>query len=210
MRNDPGEVDYDIYYSESTDQGNSWRVLDAGEDLDSPDVAATDFASNSLLGFTGGRFLGDHSSLVASKSDVYLVWVDTRLGSIQAPSQQIGFARQRPVISPSLSVDPPVGIVGSEVNVQGSGFQALTTVFVRVGSANVLSLSSDERGAFATIITLPLTTAGNREISAIDETGNRAAADFSVAVGIDTIAPEFGVSKAPDTPSAVPMATPES
>jgi hypothetical protein len=175
MRDDPTEVRYEIYYSESSDQGATWHVQNAPED-----VRATDFAANSLVGFAGGRFLGDHFSLAAPAGDVYLAWSDTRLGEPRAPSQQIGFARTESLTSPKLLVSPSSGDAGSAITLQGSGFQQWMPVDVTVEGVTVATVVSEADGTFETAVLLPFSGAGPLEISAVDETGNRASVSFTV------------------------------
>jgi len=187
MRNDPHEVRYDIYYSESLDQGSSWHVQDELGD-ESPEVRATDYASSSLVGFAGGRFLGDHFSLIANASNVYLAWTDTRLGDLGAPNQQIGFARSQPLRSPMLRVSPSAGTSGSELALQGAGFQPVTPIAVGIGGVTLTTVISDEQGNFESPANLPMTEAGLRQIRAVDDTGNFATVDFTVVTGSDSAA----------------------
>lgn len=193
MRNDPHEVRYDIYYSESSDRGSSWHAHDEPGNEPS-DVRATDFASNSLEGFAGGRFLGDHFSLIANASNVYLAWTDTRLGELQTPNQQIGFARSQPLMSPSLRVSPAEGVVESEVLIDGAGFQPMAPVAIGIGGATLTTVISDEQGALRTTVTLPITVAGPHELRAADETGNLATADFTVTTIFDVSSANSGGS----------------
>jgi hypothetical protein len=207
MRNDPHEVHYDIYYSESSDRGSSWRVQDERGN-ETSDVRATDFASNSLVGFAGGRFLGDHFSLIANASDVYLAWADTRLGELETPDQQIGFARIQPLMSPSLRVSPTAGVAGSDVLVEGTGFQPIVPVAIVVGGATLATVISDELGALETTITLPDTAAGPREIRATDETGNLATVDVTVNTAFDMTDANAGGSGTSETRTEASDATP--
>jgi hypothetical protein len=207
MRNDPHEVRYDVFYSESSDRGSSWRVQ--GElNSESSDVRATDFASNSLVGIAGGRFLGDHFTLAANASDVYLAWVDTRLGELEAPNQQIGFARGQPLMSPSLHVRPTTGVAGSDVMVEGAGFQPVAPVTIGVGGAMLTTVISDEKGAVETSFTLPIDVAGSHEIRATDVTGNLATVDFAVTTDLDATAANSGSSEISATSSVESDATP--
>ncbi len=206
MRNDPHEVRYDVFYSESSDRGSSWRVQDE-LNSESSDVRATDFASNSLVGFAGGRFLGDHFSLAANASDVYLAWVDTRLGELEAPNQQIGFARIQPLTSTALHVNPTTGVAGSDVMVHGTGFQPVAPVTIGIGGA-VTTVISDDKGAVETSFTLPFDVAGSHEIRAIDVTGNLATVDFAVTTDLDVTAANSGSSGVSAAPSVESDATP--
>ena len=141
MRDDPKEARYNIYYSESEDQGETWGFVDEQSGVNVPDTRVTDFASNSLRGFPGGRFLGDYFGLAATDDDVYLVWADTRLGEFAGPNQQIGFARKRAIAPPSLFLNPPSGDAGRDVAIQGFGFQPDSEITIDVGGITITNLA---------------------------------------------------------------------
>ena len=192
MRDDPEEVRYHIYYSRSQDQGASWGFENVDLGINTPDTRVTDFASNSLRGFPGGRFLGDYFSIAASEEDVYLVWADTRLGEFGGPNQQIGFARQTAIAPPSLFLNPPSGNAGRDVTIQGFAFQPDSNITIDVGGITVTNLRSNENGEFQTNIYMPVTGEGPRDVTAYDETGNVATASFFTEFGFDSIARELG------------------
>jgi hypothetical protein len=191
MRDDPQEARYHIYYSESDDQGETWGFVDEQIGLNVPETRVTDFASNSLRGFPGGRFLGDYFGLAATDEDVYLVWADTRLGEFAGPNQQIGFARKRAIAPPSLFLNPPSGDAGRDVAIQGFGFQPDSEITIDVGGITITNLRSNERGEFQTNVYMPVTGEGARNVSAYDETGNVATASFFTEFGFDSIAREL-------------------
>jgi hypothetical protein len=89
MRDDPEEARYHIYYTRSDDQGETFGFENAEIGLNVPDTRVTDFPSNSLRGFPGGRFIGDYFSLAANEDDVYMVWADTRLGEFEASCELV-------------------------------------------------------------------------------------------------------------------------
>ncbi|MBA3414468.1 MAG: exo-alpha-sialidase, partial [Chloroflexia bacterium] len=214
MRDDPDEVRYHIYYSRSQDQGATWGFENAELGLNTPDTRVTDFPSNSLKGFPGGRFIGDYFSIAASEEDVYLVWADTRLGEFGGPNQQIGFARQQAIAPPSLFLNPPSGDAGRDVAIQGLGFQPDSNITIDVGGITVTNLRSNENGEFQTNIYMPVTGEGPRNVVAYDETGNVATSSFYTEFGFDSIARELealtsaqGLERSPSgTPAAVPPA----
>jgi hypothetical protein len=209
MRDDPQEARYHIYYSESKDQGASWGFVDEQIDLNVPEVRVTDFGSNSLKGFPGGRFLGDYFALAASEDDVYLVWADTRLGEFGGPNQQIGFARKRAIAPPSLFLNPPSGDAGRDVAIQGFGFQPDSEITIDVGGITITNLRSNERGEFQTNVYMPVTGEGARNVTAYDETGNVATASFYTEFGFDSIARELEALRGELTAgAATPVAEP--
>jgi hypothetical protein len=209
MRDDPQEARYHIYYSESKDQGATWGFVDDKLGINVPDTRVTDFASNSLKGFPGGRFLGDYFSLQASDEDVYLVWADTRLGEYAGPNQQIGFARKTAIAAPSLFLNPPSGDAGRDVTIQGFGFEPDSDITIDVGGITITNLRSNEKGEFTTDVYMPVTGEGARNVTAYDETGNTATASFYTEFGFDSIARELqAVQVQLGIPAATPLAPP--
>ena len=208
MRDDPDEVRYHIYYSRSQNRGETWGFENAELGLNTPDTRVTDFPSNSLKGFPGGRFLGDYFSIAASEEDVYLVWADTRLGEFGGPNQQIGFARQQAIAPPSLFLNPPSGDAGRDVAIQGFGFQPESNITIDVGGISVTNLRSNERGEFQTNIYMPVTGEGPRNVTGYDDTGNVATASFFTEFGFDSIARELGELAAADDRDGAGSATP--
>jgi hypothetical protein len=213
MRDDPQEARYHIYYSESSDQGATWGFVDEQIGLNTPDTRVTDFPSNSLRGFPGGRFLGDYFAISAAEDDVYLVWADTRLGEYAGPNQQVGFARKRAIAPPSLFLNPPSGDAGRDVAIQGFGFQPDSDITIDVGGITITNLLANERGEFQTNVYMPVTGEGARNVTAYDETGNVATASFFTEFGFDSIARELenireGLGAAAATPVAAPREFP--
>ncbi len=204
MRDDPAEVRYHIYYTRSTDAGATWGFVDDQLGINTPDTRVTDFPSNSLRGFPGGRFLGDYFSIAAGEEDVYLVWADTRLGEFGGPNQQVAFARQTAIVPPSLFLNPPSGPAGRDVTIQGFGFQPDSNITIDVGGITVTNLRSNDKGEFTTTIYMPVTGEGPRNVTAFDETGNVATASFYTEVGFDTIARELGELAAERDAAATP------
>jgi hypothetical protein len=187
MRDDPNEVRYHIYYTRSTDEGETWGFELAEQGLQVADTRVTDFGSNSLRAFVQGRFIGDYFSLAANNDDVYMVWADSRLGEYGGPNQQIGFARQTAIRPPELFLNPPSGVAGRDVTIQGFGFYPDSDIIVTIGGLTAATVRSGEDGQFQTTIYTPVTGEGSRNIAAYDPTGNVAVATFYTEFGFDSL-----------------------
>jgi hypothetical protein len=211
QRDDPVRLRYHIYYSQSTDRGESWGFTLPDQSFTAPDTRVTDFPSNPMKGFPGGRFIGDYFGIAATGEDVYLVWADTRLGEFSGLNQQIGFARQTAIEPPSLFISPPSGSAGRIVDIQGFQFQPEANITLYVSGVATSFLRTDAEGQFQTSIYMPLTGEGPTQISAFDETGNVATASFFTEFGFDTlqrsleeINSQLGITP---EPAATPAAT---
>ncbi len=187
QRDDPIGLKYHIYYTQSTDQGATFGFTLEDQGFTVPDTRVTDFPSNPMKGFPGGRFIGDYMGIAATDEDVFLVWPDTRLGEYGGYGQQIGFARKTAIEPPSLFLSPPSGSAGRTVDIQGFGFQPDSGIQLYVSGVITAQLRSDEDGQFQTSIYMPLTGEGPTEIRAFDETGNVAAASFYTEFGFDSL-----------------------
>jgi hypothetical protein len=217
QRDDPIGLRYNIYYTQSADKGETWGFTISEQNFTAPDTRVTDFSSNPMKGFPGGRFIGDYMSIAATEEDVFLVWPDTRLGEFGGYNQQIGFARKTAIEPPSLFLSPPSGSAGRIVDIQGFGFQADSAIQLYVSGVITAQLRTDTKGQFTTSIYMPLTGEGPTEIRAFDETGNIATASFFTEFGFDTlqrsldqIAAELGATPQAAVASPVAVeATPE-
>ena len=187
MRDDPQEVRYNIYYTRSEDQGETFGFTIPEQNFTAPDTRVTDFGSNSLRGFPNGAFIGDYFSLAATDGDVYMVWADTRLGEFGGANQQIAFARQTAIPPAELFLNPPSGSAGRVVDIQGFGFQPNSLIQLLVSGVIVANVLTDGQGQFQTSIYMPLTGEGPTSISAFDETGNVATASFYTEFGFDSL-----------------------
>ncbi|CAN5767992.1 hypothetical protein BH23CHL5_BH23CHL5_05160 [soil metagenome] len=187
QRDDPVRLRYHIYYTQSTDRGDTWGFTLPDQNFTAPDTRVTDFPSNPMKGFPGGRFIGDYFGLAATDEDVFLVWADTRLGEFGGFNQQIGFARKTAIEAPSLFISPPSGSAGRIVDIQGFGFQPEASLQLYVSGVATSFLQTDSDGMFQTSIYMPLTGEGPTQISAFDETGNVATASFFTEFGFDTL-----------------------
>jgi hypothetical protein len=187
QRDDPVRLRYHIYYSQSTDRGETWGFTLPDQNFTAPDTRVTDFPSNPMKGFPGGRFIGDYFGIAATDDDVYLVWADTRLGEFGGFNQQIAFARKTAIEPPSLFISPPSGSAGRIVDIQGFNFQPESSIQLYVSGVATAFLRTDADGLFQTSIYMPLTGEGPTQISAFDETGNVATASFFTEFGFDSL-----------------------
>lgn len=215
MRDDPMEVRYNIYYSRSEDEGATWGFSIPDQNFTAPDTRVTDFASNSLRGFPGGRFIGDYFSIAPTDGEVYMVWADSRLGEFGGANQQIAFARQEAIKPASLFLNPPSGTAGRVVDIQGFGYQPDSNIQLLVSGVIVANPRTDEKGQFQTSIYMPLTGEGPTNITGFDETGNVATAAFYTQFGfdslqrsLDAINGQLGLPDQQATPGATPQASP--
>ncbi|CAA9568040.1 MAG: GH33 [uncultured Thermomicrobiales bacterium] len=187
MRDDPNEVRYHIYYTRSSDQGATWGFEAGEQGISAPDTRVSDYASNALKAFVGGRFIGDYFSLVANTEDVYMVWSDSRLGEYGGPNQQIAFARQTAIRNPEIFLNPPQGVAGRDITIQGFGFYPNSDIIITIGGVIASTLRSDASGQFQATIYTPLTGEGARNVAAYDPTGNVAVATFFTEFGFDSL-----------------------
>ena len=188
MRDDPQEIRYHVYYTKSEDQGKTFGFTLPDQDFTAPDTRVTDSTSTRSgsapaapprWATTGPR--------AANEDDVFLVWVDTRLGEFGGFNVQIGFARQTAMQPPSLFLNPPSGSAGRVVDIQGFGFQPNSNIILLVSGVIVANPRTDDQGQFQTSIYMPLTGEGPTAITAADETGNVATASFFTEFGFDTL-----------------------
>lgn len=186
-RDDPVRLRYHIYYTQSVDQGQTFGFTIADQSFTAPDTRVTDFPSNPMKGFPGGRFIGDYFGIVATDEDVFMVWADTRLGEFGGFNQQIAFARKTAIEPPSLFLSPPSGSAGRIVDIQGFNFQPDVNITLYVSGVATSFLRTDNEGLFQTSIYMPLTGEGPTAITAYDETGNVATASFYTEFGFDSL-----------------------
>jgi len=177
FRDDKTEKAYNIYYSKSDDGGKTW----------SENARVTDFPSNPNRAFPRGAFIGDYFSIKAIDGDAFMVWSDSRLGEFGSPNQKIGFARISQMKSQSIFVSPPRGAGGSNVEIQGFGFQPELEFFVSVSGNIVTSGRTDKGGRFDFKIFVPIAGEGAQDITVFDASGNAATASFFMDVGFNTI-----------------------
>lgn len=187
MRDDPSETRYQIYYTRSDDQGETWGFVDDVLGIRSGDTRVSDFGSNPNRGFPFGLFLGDYFSLKATADEVYMVWPDTRLGEYGAPNQKIAFARRAAITKPQLFLSPPSGPGGQQVTLQGFGFQPDLNVFVQLGDSTIAYGRTDRDGQFTNVLYMPVTGEGAQTLTAADESGNVASTSYFTDFGFGSI-----------------------
>ena len=213
MRDDPQKLRYNIYYTESKDQGKTFGFTIPQQNFSVPDTRVSDFASNSLKGFPGGAFIGDYFSIAATNDDVFMVWPDSRLAEFGGIQQRIAFARQKAIPSPTIFLNPASGSAGTSVTIQGLGFQPDAVLTITVGNVPQIQLLTDDRGNFNKTLFMPITGQGAHEVDATDETGNVAIGSFYTNFGFDSIQKSLpgnnaGVLPPSATPAALPAGSP--
>lgn len=208
QRDDPIGLRYNIYYTQSTDQGETFGFTIPEQDFTVADTRVTDFESNPMKGFPSGRFIGDYMAIAATDEDVFMVWPDTRLGEYGGYSQQIGFARKTAIQNPSLFLNPPSGSAGRVVAIQGFGFQPVMGIQIYVSGVFTANLQTDQEGQFQTSIYMPITGEGPTEIRAFDESGNVATASFYTDFGFDSLQEQLDAIETQLDMTPAPEATP--
>ncbi|MCS7117647.1 MAG: glycoside hydrolase [Thaumarchaeota archaeon] len=187
FRDDPSETRYHIYYTRSEDGGRTWGFLirEIGQRV--VNTRVTDAYSNPNFCFPNGAFIGDYFAIKATENDVYAVWADCRLGEFLGLNQKIGFARVRPMRSPSVFIGPSVGTSGQSVTIRGTNFQPDSNVYIEVSGSVIATTKSGPDGSFTVRLFMPVTTEGTQTVVVYDQTGNFASASFYTQVGIDTL-----------------------
>jgi len=202
MRDDAVNTRYHIYYTSSSDGGDTWGFKNEQLDMQVGDARVTDFPTNPNKAFPSGAFIGDYFSIAAAKDDVYMVWADGRLGEYGAINQKIGFARKRPVSNPEIFLSPDAGPGGETVTVQGHGFQPDMNYYLQIGSSTISAGRSNKDGVITTNVFVPISGEGAHQISLVDESGNVASTSFYMEFGFDTIQKALTSLGAPATASA--------
>ena len=177
MRDDPSESKYHVYYSSSSDGGNTWIE----------NARVTDFPSNPNYAFPGGVFIGDYFTIKATNDEVYMAWPDARLGEFGTQNQKIGFARKGLMPLPSVFLSPPSGPGGKDVTIQGDNFQPDQDVYLEISGAVVSTVRSDDDGRFTARLFIPISGEGAHDFRAIDASGNIATSSFYMDFGFDNI-----------------------
>jgi hypothetical protein len=188
MRRDPAQIRYDIYYTRSEDQGETFGFTNEELGLSVADTRVTDFASNANFAFPGGRFIGDYFSLTATEDDVHMAWPDARLGEFGPINQKIAVARTEAIDAPEIFINPPSGPGGQQVTLQGFDFQPDLGVFVQLGDSTISTLRTNLDGGFTAQIYMPITSEGSQSITVFDESGNGASTSFFTEFGFGNIA----------------------
>lgn len=187
MRDDPVETRYHIYYTRSSDQGDTWGFELPELNLSVGDTRVTDFPSNPNKGFPRGLFLGDYFAIAAIEDEAYIAWADTRLGEYGGYNQKIGFTRQRSIPNPEIFISPNAGPAGEQITVQGHGFQPLINYFLLVGGTEVAAGRTDDLGRITANVFVPVSGEGAHAVTLVDGSGNFASTSFYMEFGFDNI-----------------------
>ncbi len=187
MRDDPMNLRYHIYYTKSTDSGETWGFELKELSLEVGDTRVSDFSSNPNRAFPYGLFLGDYFGIAASPDDVYMVWADSRLAEFGGVNQKIAFARGEAIHSPDIYVSPSAGPGGQNITVQGFNFQPDMTVYIQLQDATISIARTNTEGRFTTGIYIPITGEGAQTLQVFDESGNYATTSFYTEFGFGNI-----------------------
>jgi hypothetical protein len=192
MRDDPVQTRYHIYYTQSTDGGDTFGFESPELDFRTGDSRVTDFPSNPSRGFPNGLFIGDYFGMAASDEDVYLVWPDTRLAAFGGINQKIAFSRQRAIRTPDIFVSPSAGAGGQNVTIQGFDFQADMNVQIQLQDSVIATTRTNTEGRFTASVYIPVTGEGAQTINVFDESGNFATSSYYTEFGFGTIQQSLG------------------
>jgi predicted nuclease with TOPRIM domain len=186
-RDDKSRLRYHVYYTTSEDKGKTWgfEIKQIGQRV--RDSRVSDFSTNPNRAFPGGAFIGDYVAIKSTEEDVYLIWPDGRLAEFGGYNQKIGFARQRPINSPAVSVTPPAGAGGQSVVIQGFSFQPESEILVQLGDAIISSTRSNSEGRFTLNLYMPLTAEGPQTVRVFDASGNGASASYFTEFGFNNL-----------------------
>ena len=187
MRDDPTHLRYHIYYTKSTDSGETWGFEIEELDLEVGDTRVSDFSSNPNRAFPYGLFLGDYFGIAASEEDVYMVWADARLAEFGGVNQKIAFTRGQAIRNPDIYVSPSAGPGGQNITVQGFNFQPDMTIFIQLQDATISVARTNKEGRFTTGIYIPITGEGAQTLRVFDESGNFATTSFYTEFGFGNI-----------------------
>jgi hypothetical protein len=81
MGDDPHGVTFTVYHARSLDSGVTWSTR-----------RVSDGASNTLLGYPGGLYLGDRFAIAATDDAVSIAWAQTGTPGSKTPGQQVAFS----------------------------------------------------------------------------------------------------------------------
>jgi hypothetical protein len=169
-RLDPSGVGYDIYYTYSRDGGETFAK----------NIRVTDITVNPMYGLP--FFIGDYFGIAVSADNVYIVWTDSRRGSLAfvpgayrnaALNQDIyiAFIGQRD--RPSISISPENIESGYSniVAIESRGFPREARLGISIGSIIVnKEVWSDIGGSFKIYLNIDSPPSGNVSIQIFDPT----------------------------------------
>ncbi len=93
-------------------------------------------------------------------------------------------------ITPTITVSPSSGSVGDTVTLSGTGYAANSLVTITLPDGNTTTVTTDSKGSFTKIITMPSAPAGINPISGTDGT-NTASSSFTINAKT-TVSPSSG------------------
>jgi hypothetical protein len=192
MRDDPIQTRYHIYYTTTTDGGNTFGFDSDDLGFRTVDTRVTDFPTNPNRAFPYGLFIGDYFGMAATEDEVYMVWPDARLAEFGGINQKIAFARQRAIRTPDIFVSPSAGPGGQNVTVQGFDFQPSMLVQIQLQDSIIATARTNMEGRFTASVFVPVTGEGPQTINVFDESGNFASSSYYTEFGFDNIQQTFG------------------
>ncbi|MEM0472470.1 MAG: hypothetical protein QXX84_06205 [Sulfolobales archaeon] len=181
-RLDPSGIGYDIYYTYSRDGGRTFAK----------NIRVTDITVNPLLGIS--FFIGDYFGMAVTNDNVYIVWTDSRRGSLTvvpgayrnaALNQDIYIAFIDNRGSPSIEISPPsieAGYTGT-ITIHGSNMPREARFGIALGSMILAKeVWSDRSGSFTIHIDIGSLPAGNLSISVFDPTSGYVFAEKQLVI----------------------------
>lgn len=181
-RLDPDGVGYDIYYTYSRDGGATFAK----------NIRVTDITINPLFGIP--FFIGDYFGMAVTDNNVYIVWTDSRRGSLApVPGAYRGAALNQDIYiafmdrrdPPSIEIRPQSIEAGyaSTIEVRGSNMPREARLGIAVGSLILdKDVWSDQNGSFTIYIDIASMPAGNVSISIFDPTTGYILAEKGLSV----------------------------
>src|SRR5256712_7531928 len=112
-----------------------------------------------------------------------------------ANSASASFTVTTGTITPTISLNPSSGPVGTTVTVSGSGFASNSGISITYGgtaiTTNPTTITTDSTGSFAGSITVTPSSLGTHTVKATDASSNSASAQFTVTPAI-SLSPSSG------------------
>jgi hypothetical protein len=186
-RLDPSGVGYDIYYTYSRDGGETFAK----------NIRVTDITINPMYGIP--FFIGDYFGIAVSDDNVYIVWTDSRRGSLAfvpgayrnaALNQDIYIAFISGRGSPSIDIAPQSLEAGYSgiIEIRGRGMPREARFGVAVGDMILnKEIITDQDGSFRAYIDLSSLPPGNITINIFDPTTGLIIASKSISIAPNTV-----------------------
>jgi hypothetical protein len=181
-RLDPGGIGYDIYYTYSKDGGSTFAK----------NIRVTDITVNPMYGLP--FFIGDYFGMAVSDNNVYIVWTDSRRGSLAfvpgayrnaALNQDIYIAFLGQRDQPSISIYPEDIETGytDMVAIDGKGFPREARLGIAIGPMIVSKeVWSDSNGYIRVYLNVESLPPGNISIQIFDPTNGYVIASRDIAI----------------------------